>query len=271
MSRDASTQRLARIRAVAIQLLVYALISAVLSGVLVSMHYVPTPSAAALSIGFIQRNVFAGALVHRLHSVSALLGLLCALACLFVVPVTRDRRAWAGSLLAAVVVTVTLCLQYLPGRVLVGDRVSMALLRLMCRDVGMAGDAALPELLARLFARTWIVHILLLPAVLLLAVAVSSRSAPSLLQTAQRSPVPFWRGFAVFAAALVILSALMGPVPGPVLEYGVPHSAAAAPWYARWMALMVRHLSFPVLAGVAAAALLAGPLTRTFWHRRHVS
>ncbi len=244
-------------------LLVCSVVTAGVTGILISCYYIPVPDRAAGSLDYINEQVFAGAMIlsiHRLSGVFALLFTLCNL--LIILPAENISASWWKIWRSGLIICITLTGLQISGYILTGSVSAAHLLKAILTGIFKTGNgsAALPQLpdsLSFAFMRVHVLHAIILPALTGWFLYHHVQSMKQVHSEFKPFPLPPLVVYAFFCTVAVIAAFFISESPEPVGTYGDP-LFAHAPWSVSFL-LSVRRvlpLSVTIPAGILLFILL---------------
>lgn len=150
------------------QIPIYALVCSfclsLLSGLLLSINYIPTIERAALSILHIQSNTFAGTSVVSIHHVSSLFAVVLLILNIIVTLIHKTKSACFQSLWASGILSISfLFVSVVSGYLLQGNRFTIGFLQLFSSDTVQIPLPPLFDTGSIGLIRVYILHIIILP------------------------------------------------------------------------------------------------------------
>ena len=234
-------------------LLVCSFIIAVVSGLLIALYYIPSPSKAALSIIYIQERVFAGATIITIHRLSSILTIIFVLLNLIsILPSKKISNTWIRVWQSGIVLIILFICLRISGYILSGSNSSAYLLKsiLLKFSGNKPFSTTLPTLLGNFpiaFVRFYILHILILPGLAGLVLFLHLKGMKLLgseLQPINRHPPIL---FTAFISMLIIISIFVKSAPNPISGYTQNH-IANMPVVIQFLVGIKRSLSLPAAA-----------------------
>jgi hypothetical protein len=207
-------------------LLLCSFITAVVTGILIAGYYIPTPEKAALSLQYLNEQVFAGAVIIAMHRLSGMLALFFTLCnILLMLPakeISGNRiKIWRSGM----VICVLFFGLHLTGYLLTGTNSAGYLLRTIPTKIFKtgAGSQGFPQLFDTLsiaFIRVYVLHGIILPAVMALFVYTHIQAVKQLHAELKSFPLPPLTVYALFCSVVVAIALLIKPVTITVSTYG---------------------------------------------------
>lgn len=232
-------------------LLVCSFITSVLSGLLIAFYFIPTPAKAALSIGYIQENIFAGATVITIHRVSGLLTIIfTGINLLLILPSKKISKTWIGIWQTGILLFIIFISLGITGHLLTGSKSSAYILKSIlaqCQDTKSYPEA-LPSLFDNIslgFIRTYLMHILILPGLAGWILYNHIKKLREFHLGLQPVTIPPATLYALFVTALIIIAIIIKPMESPVSDYG-ENPLTQAPWIIQFMVFIKHLLSLPI-------------------------
>ena len=232
-------------------LLVCSFITAALSGLLIAFYYIPTPAKAALSISYIQENVFAGAVIITIHRVSIAAALLFTILNLIIIIAPKKiSDIWIQIWQTGIVLIILIICFRITGYLLTGSNSAVYLLKTILAKFSTATShsASLPDLFSTLpvaFVRIYILHILIIPCLAGIALYKHIKGLRLLgynLQPITIRPIII---LTAFITLVTIISILIKPTGSPVSDY-TEHYLTNVPWTIKTIIWVIKALSLPV-------------------------
>ncbi|MBN1983435.1 MAG: hypothetical protein JW795_18000 [Chitinivibrionales bacterium] len=153
--------------------------STVVSGILLLWNYIPMPEKAFLSLQHLRENNFAGPLILSVHCLSSLFfGSTIALTMLLPIFIRSCSAAWLKLWLCASLILILSFWSSITGRIIVGTQSGSHLLHALCQNtatIARADSFQYTEQFSHLFFRTFIIHSIVITAVLGWLVATCTR------------------------------------------------------------------------------------------------
>lgn len=232
-------------------LLVCSLITAILSGLLIACYYIPTPAKAALSIGYIQEQIFAGTTVitiHRLSGISFLIFTLLNL--IMILRIKKITVSWIKIWRTGIVLIIMYLCFRITGYLLTGSNSAIYLLKsfLIKFSNGNSYSASFPELFSPLpvaFVRIYLLHILILPGLAGIAVYKHINGLKQLDNNLKPIAIPPILILAAYSMFLIVVSIFIKPVGSPISDY-TENYLINVPWFIKFIIWLIKILTLPV-------------------------
>ncbi len=232
-------------------LLVFTGITSAITGILVSLYYIPTPQKAALSIVHIQENVFAGAVIISLHRLCGLVLPFLVISAMISVSFTQDTSAirtkvwrtsvWLLLLAACFIIT---------GYILSGHNTSVFLLKGLITKISgaksiSANTSSLVDPLSFSFIRVFLLHVMLLPIAAAALLCLLRKNSSAIQPGHKPITFPLYTLYAPFCGFITVLAFYLNPAKNPVASYTEDYFDRLPGLFKLFISLS-RTLSFPM-------------------------